>query len=101
MINVVATLSTKPGSGATLEAAVAEARSTVLANPRCSRYDLQQKRRSQTDYVMLEAWESTEALKEHTGSEAFKRLGGTLAEVLAGAPEILVLDPVGEQVPLA
>lgn len=101
MINVIATLTVKSGEGPALEEAVASARGEVLANPRCHRYDLQRRRRSETDYLMLETWESTEALKEHGASDAFLRLGERLSAVLAAAPEVTVLDPMGDQVALA
>lgn len=101
MINVIATLTVREGQGPALEEAVAAARTEVLANPRCLRYDLQRRRRSETEYVMLETWESTEALKEHGASEAFGRLGQALGAVVAAAPDVTVLDPVGDQVPLA
>jgi len=100
MINVTATITVRPGAGAALEEAVAAARAEVLQNPRCLRYDLQRRRRSETEYVMLEAWDSPEALKEHGASEAFGRLGAALAELVVGAPVVTVLEPVGEQVPL-
>lgn len=100
-INVVATLTVKPGRGPELEAAVASARGQVILNPACHRYDLQRVRLSEQDYIMLETWESTAALKEHGASEVFRSFGGQIADLLAGAPTVTVHEPVGEQVPLA
>lgn len=100
-INVVATITVKPGRGAEFETAVADARAQVILNPACQRYDLQRVRRSEQDYIMLEAWESPAAVKEHGASEVFKRFGGQVADLLAAAPTVTVHEPVGEQVPLA
>lgn len=100
-INVVASLTIKPGSQAEFEAAVAAARTQVIQNPACDRYDLQRVRRSEVDYVMLEAWESTAALKEHGSSEAFKNFGAAVAGIVAGPPSVVVHEPVGDQVSLA
>lgn len=97
-INVVANLTVKEGSGPAFEEAVAAARPEILANPACLKYDLQRQRRSETDYVMLETWESTDALKAHGQSEAFGRLGAKLAGLVSAAPVVTVYDPVGEQV---
>lgn len=101
MINVIATLTVRPGQGEALEQAMASARARTLENPECLRYDLQRVRRSETEYVMLEAWSSPEALRAHGASEAFAELGATLATVVAGQPVITVLEPVGGQVALS
>lgn len=101
MINVIATLTVRPGHGERLEQVMSAARAQTLPKPGCLRYDLQRQRRSETGYVMLEAWESTAALREHGASESFARLGAELAEIVEGAPTVTVLEPLGEQVPLA
>lgn len=101
MINVIATLTVRPGQAETLERAMASARERTLSNPDCLRYDLQRVRRSETGYVMLEAWASTEALQAHGASEAFAELGAVLATAVAGPPQVTVLQPVGDQVGLA
>ena len=97
-INVVATLTVRPGSGPALEAAVAEARKDVMNEPGCVRYDLQRKFRSETDYIMLETWESVADLKTHGQAPAFVAFSAKAADILAAAPEVLVYEPVGEQV---
>lgn len=101
MINVIATLRVRDGQGERLEQAMSAVRAQTLQEPGRLRYDLQRQRRSTIDYVMLEAWESTAALREHGESEAFARLGAELAEIMADAPTVTVLEPLGEQVPLA
>ena len=97
MINVVAVIAVQDGKGAELERLFAEARPGVLAEQGCRRYDLQRKRRSETEYVVLEAWSSTSALRVHGESEAFAVFAKALGGLVASAPLISVYDPVGEQ----
>ncbi|PJJ57177.1 quinol monooxygenase YgiN [Mumia flava] len=96
-LNVVALLTTKPGSGPALEQAIAEVRSAMLAHDGCLRYDLQRRRKSETEYVMIEAYETTDALRAHGSSDEFVALSAALGELLAAPPEVIVLDPVGDQ----
>ncbi len=100
MINVTAAITVRPGQGPAFEEAVAKARAQVLENPGCLRYDLQRLRRSEDDYLMLEAWESPAALKEHGASEAFAELGKALAGLVSSPPKVSVYEPVGDQVGL-
>ena len=100
MLNVVAAISVRPGHGAALVALIAEARPRVIENPACHRYDLQRQRRGEHEYVMLEAWESSAALREHGSSEAFARFAERLGEHVAAPPTVTVYEPVGDQVPL-
>lgn len=101
MINVTAAITVKPGQGPALEAAFAAARPETLQEPGCLRYDLQRLRRSDDRYLVLEAWESPAALKEHGSTERFAEFGRSLAEIVASAPDVTVYEPVGEQVALA
>lgn len=100
MINVVADITVADGRGQDLERLFADTRPRVVANPACLRYDLQRLRRSETEYTVLECWESTAALKEHGASEAFARFGAELAGLVAGNPDVRVYEPVGDQVGL-
>ncbi|MGH1565432.1 putative quinol monooxygenase [Mumia sp. DW29H23] len=96
-INVVATFTVKEGSGEAFEAAVAAARPAMLAQDGCERYDLQRRRKSETEYVLLEEYASGDALREHGASDAFTEFGAAVADLVAGPPEIIFLEPVGEQ----
>lgn len=100
MINVIAAITVRPGHGPAFEEAVAGARARVLANPACLRYDLQRVRRSEGEYLMLEAWESPADLKEHGASEVFAEFGRTVAGLVSSPPKVTVYEPVGDQVGL-
>jgi len=97
MINVTAAVSVREDRTADFEQAVADARPGMLADPGCLRWDLQRVSRSDTDYVLLEAYADGEALKRHGSSEEFAAFGQVLQDLVTGAPVITVLKPVGEQ----
>ena len=101
MINVVARISAKPESTDAIEAAVAAARGTFLADEGCLRYDLQRVAKSEGEYILLEAYDSTEALKRHGEMDAFADFSQAVAPHLLAQPEVIVLSPVGDQVDLA
>lgn len=44
--------------------------------------------------VMLEKWSSVEALDAHGAGEAVARLGGSLAGLITGLPEVTRLTPI-------
>jgi len=98
MINVTAAMTVREGCAQEFEQAIAEARPHMLADEGCLRYDLQRVNRSETDYVLLEAYDSGDAIRRHGELEAFKELGRRLEPLLAATPVITVLKPVGEQV---
>ncbi len=44
--------------------------------------------------VMVEKYTGPDAVKAHRGSDHFKAAGAVLGALLAGAPEVLALEPV-------
>ena len=100
MINVTATFAVLEGKAAPFEAAIAAARPGMLADPGCLRYDLQRVSGSEIGYVLLEAYDSGEAIRRHGELEAFRALGAALKPLLAAEPIVAVLKPVGEQTAL-
>lgn len=101
MINVIARISVKPESTEDFEAAVAAARAPFLADAGCLRYDLQRVVKSDGDYVLLESYDSQEALRRHSSMDEFAAFGEAIKTLVQGPPEITVLSPVGDQVGLA
>lgn len=97
MINVTAAVSVREDRTADFEQAVADARPGMLADEGCLRWDLQRVSGSQTDYVLLEAYADGDALRRHGSSAEFAAFGEVLKDLVAGAPAISVLKPVGEQ----
>jgi quinol monooxygenase YgiN len=93
MPSVVATLKVK-------EDKLEEARSflkqlaadTLAKEPGTLVYTVHQKKDEPTTFVFYEKYESDEALAEH--SKNLKAAGAQFAAVLAGAPEIVLLEEV-------
>lgn len=101
MINVMARFAVKEGREAQFEEAIAIARPQMMADSGCLRYDLQKSRRSSTDYVLLESYDSKEAIQRHGELEAFRAFGEAVKDLLEGEPEVVFLAPVGDQVDAA
>lgn len=97
MINVIASLAVREGQTAAFESAVAAARPGMLADPGCLRYDLQRATRGETDYVLLEAYDSGEAIRRHRELQAYRDLGEAVSGLLSAEPVVTVLEPVGDQ----
>ena len=93
-INVVATVRVRPEAIEEFEAVVARTRPLMLADPGCLRYDLQQRRGEAGTYVLLECYDSGEALQRHGSSAEFAEFGRAIGSLVTGAPEIVLLVPV-------
>lgn len=101
MFNVIARISVKPESTDEFEAAVATARGAFLTDEGCLRYDLQRVAKSDGSYVLLECYDSKEALRRHGEMAEFAAFTEATKDLVLAAPEVIVLTPVGEQVALA
>ena len=88
---VVATLTPRPGEMEAVREAILAAVPQVHAEPGCELYALHE---ADGTFVMVERWESPEALAVHGTAEALTTLGGRLQGKLAGAPEVVRLTPV-------
>ncbi|MGY1814317.1 putative quinol monooxygenase [Blastococcus sp. SYSU D00820] len=88
---VVATITPQPEHLDAVREAVLAAVPAVHEEPGCERYALHEARGT---LVMVEKWESPEALAAHGKAEALSRLSGQLEGKLTGAPEITVLGAV-------
>jgi quinol monooxygenase YgiN len=94
---VVATLTPRPGEEDGVREAILAAVPEVHAEPGCELYALHE---ADGAFVMVERWESPEALDVHGSAEALTALGGRLRGKLAGAPEVVRLRavPAGDAV---
>jgi quinol monooxygenase YgiN len=93
-LEVVATISVRPGRADAVVAIVSEHLSAVRAEEGCVRYDLFRVRREPDTLVMVETWASREALRTHGTAEHFVRMSEQLAPELDGPPAVRVLEPV-------
>jgi quinol monooxygenase YgiN len=88
---VVATITPKPDQVDAVREAITAAVPKVHAEPGCELYALHE---GDGSFVMVERWESPEALKVHGRAEALTTLGGELADKLAGPLDVRRLTPV-------
>jgi quinol monooxygenase YgiN len=94
---VVATITPKPDQVDAVREAILAAVPKVHDEPGCELYAVHEGR---GEFVMVERWESADALKVHGTAEALTTLGGQLAGKLAGAPVVtrLTAVPAGDPV---
>jgi quinol monooxygenase YgiN len=94
---VVATITPKPGQLDAVRAAIMAAVPKVHAEPGCELYAVHEGR---GHFVMVERWETHDALKAHGAAEALTTLGAQLADKLEGAPDVrrLTALPAGDPV---
>jgi quinol monooxygenase YgiN len=95
MIGVVAKLKIQDGKQAEFEQVAKDLMAKVKANePGCLTYQLYKTKGSSTDYIFMEQYASSDALKAHGQTDYFKAAGPKLGAVLGGAPEIAYYDIV-------
>lgn len=94
---VVATITPKPDQVDAVREAILAAVPQVHAEPGCELYALHE---GKGEFVLLERWESREALKVHGSAEPLQTLGAALADKLAAAPDVrrLTAVPAGDPV---
>ena len=94
---VVATITPKADQVEAVREAILAAVPKVHAEPGCELYAVHE---GGDSFVMVERWESLEALKTHGSAEALTTLGGQLAGKLDAAPEVRRLTglPAGDPV---
>ena len=88
---VVATITPQPDHVEAVREAILAAVPKVHEEPGCELYAVHEGR---GHFVMVERWESAEALKAHGTAEALTTLGGQLAGKLTGAPVVTRLTAV-------
>lgn len=96
MIAVVATLRVKSGQSEAFEAAFTRLAGQVRANePGNVAYQLCRSRSEADTYKVLEIYRDEAAIEAHRASDHFRAAGPELGAVLAGRPEIELLDAIG------
>ena len=88
---VVATITPKSDQVDAVREAILAAVPEVHAEPGCELYALHE---GDGSFVMVERWESPEALKVHGRAEALTTLGGRIADKLAAPLDVRRLAPV-------
>jgi quinol monooxygenase YgiN len=95
-IAIVATLRVQDGKASEFETFFTGLAGQVRENePGALLYHLAKSRTEANTYRVLEIYRDQEALTAHGGSPYFKAAGPQFRELLAGRPEIEILDSVG------
>ncbi|MBN3507713.1 putative quinol monooxygenase [Mycolicibacterium nivoides] len=88
---VVATMKAKPESVDAVREACTNAVAAVHEEPGCQLYSLHE---ADGTFVFVEQWADADALKAHSTAPAIGTLFGAIGELLDGAPDIKMLQPV-------
>ncbi|MDR1293520.1 MAG: antibiotic biosynthesis monooxygenase [Bifidobacteriaceae bacterium] len=88
---VVATFYPKPGHHDAVHAVIAAAQTDVYAEPGCQLYALHE---ASDRFVLVEKWESPEALVAHGEADALNRLVADVAPLVDPAVDLVELTPV-------
>ncbi|CDP83189.1 MULTISPECIES: putative quinol monooxygenase [Mycolicibacterium] len=88
---VVATMKAKPESVDAVREACTNAVAAVHDEPGCELYSLHE---ADGTFVFVEQWADADALKTHSTAPAIGTLFGSIGELLDGAPDIKMLQPV-------
>ena len=92
---IIAKMHVQPGKEADFEKAALDLAAKVAANePGNKLYKLC--KTSDGQYFFLELYESDEAIAAHGSSDHMKAAGPSFAGVMAGRPELTVLDVLGD-----
>lgn len=96
MLMIVATLPVQEAKTAEFEKVFAELTEKVLANePGCTRYELCRSAVKPATYVVVESYADQAAIDHHGKTPYFLEAFGKMGGMLAGAPTIEILKPVG------
>lgn len=92
---VVATITPKPGEEDAVRDAILASIPAVHQEPGCELYALHE---GPGQFVMVERWESDDALAVHGKADALTALGAALAGKVAAAPDVrrLTAVPAGD-----
>jgi quinol monooxygenase YgiN len=90
-VTVVATMKAKPESVEAVREACTKAIEAVHSEPGCDLYSLHE---ADGTFVFVEQWADADALQKHSTAPAVATLFGTVGELLDGAPDIKMLQPV-------
>lgn len=95
-IGIVATMKIQEGKNAEFEAFFTELAKQVRANePGNIAYQLTKSRKDPQEYKVLELYTDQEAVTVHGQTDYFKAAGPKFAGVLAGRPDVELLDGIG------
>ena len=94
MIGIIATMKIKEGTKKDFEEVASRLQSAVTENePGVVYYDWY-KGQDDTTYVVLERYESQDALDAHGQTDYMKSIGGEMGQYMAGRPDVTILKSI-------
>jgi|TARA_B100000953_G_C17987526_1_gene411036 quinol monooxygenase YgiN len=94
MIGIIATMKIKEGTNEKFEEVASRLKDAVTKNESGVVYYDWYKGKDDSSYVVLERYESQEALDAHGQTEHMKSIGGEMGQYMAGRPEVTVLKSI-------
>jgi quinol monooxygenase YgiN len=94
MVKLIARLSAKPGQEDVLTNALRELAAPSREEAGCLLYDVCVVRDEPARLLVLEEWESQDALDRHMATPHFKAFLDKVGDALAGEPELEVIERV-------
>lgn len=93
---VVARGRVRAGKEEDVEQAFRDVMPPTHQEPGCKRYALHRGIDDRQTFVMIERWQSREALNDHLQTSHVQTLFGRLDDALEGPPELLILEPLSD-----
>lgn len=94
MVKLIARVFAQPGKGDVIASALAELAVPSRAEAGCILYDVCRSKSNPDEVLVLEEWESQEALDDHMVTPHFCSFGGKIKDAVAGEPELIMLERV-------
>jgi quinol monooxygenase YgiN len=97
-ITVIAKLKVQPGKDAEFEAAAKQMIATVKeSEPNTLAYVLHKNTKDATEFIYYEVYQDQAALDAHGKTDHMKAFGGKIGALLAGRPEISILQEIARK----
>ncbi|MBM3474539.1 MAG: antibiotic biosynthesis monooxygenase [Armatimonadetes bacterium] len=94
MVKLIARLQVKPGQEEFVAEALKELAGPSRAEAGCIRYEPCRAKEDPAALLVLEEWESQEALDAHMATPHFQAFVGKIGEALAGPPSLEFIEPL-------